>query len=467
MSPAPRAIAIVVAVVMFMGILEGTIISTALPHMARDFGVAPVDLGIGITAYLLVSAMFLPISSWVAERLGTKRVLMTAILGFALASLLCGASTTLTGFVAARALQAFFASLMVPVANLVLLRVTPKRQLVQMTAISTTPALIAPVIGPPLGGFITAALGWQYIFFINLPLAVIGIALVWRMVPDLRAEVRAAFDLRGFVLVAAALAGAVLAMERLGAQPAAWHAPALLAIAAGATGVLAMRHMRRAAAPIVPLAALRHGTFRSIAFGAGFLMRLPFMGQALLLPLFFQVGFGLSPVATGVLLLAQNLGDLLLKPIAGAAITRLGFRRALITGTTTMVVGIAGIGLLHPAMPFWLLCLALLVVGAARSIAFTGMMALTFADVDQDELAGATVLNNLANALSAALGVSLASLLVNLAVGEGGGAGSLADYRLAILCLAGVGAMAIPLFARLPRDAGAAVSGHRLGAELA
>eukprot|EP01035_Chromulina_nebulosa_P007553 gene7553-10197_t len=213
-SPAPRAIAFVVAVVMFMGILEGTIISTALPHMARDFGVAPVDLGVGITAYLLVSAMFLPISSWVAERLGTRRVLMGAILGFALASLLCGASITLTGFVAARALQAFFSSLMVPVANLVLLRVTPKRQLVQMMAISTTPALIAPVIGPPLGGFITAGLGWQYIFFINLPLAAIGIALVWRMVPDLRAEVRAAFDLRGFLLVAAALAGAVLAMLR-------------------------------------------------------------------------------------------------------------------------------------------------------------------------------------------------------------------------------------------------------------
>eukprot|EP01035_Chromulina_nebulosa_P050625 gene50625-68866_t len=130
-----------------------------------------------------------------------------------------------------------------------------------------------------------------------------------------------------------------------------------------------------------------------------------------------------------------------------------------------MVVGIAGIGLLQPAMPFWLLCIALLAVGAARSIAFTGMMALTFADVEQDELAGATVLNNLANALSAALGVSLASLLVNLAVGEGGGAGSLADYRLAILCLAVVGALAIPLFARLPRDAGAAVSGHRLSTE--
>jgi EmrB/QacA subfamily drug resistance transporter len=452
---------------MFMGILEGTIISTALPHMARDFGVAPVDLGVGITAYLLVSAMFLPISSWVAERLGTKRVLMTAILGFALASLLCGASSSLTGFVAARTLQAFFASLMVPVANLVLLRVTPKRQLVQMTAISTTPALIAPVIGPPLGGFITAAVGWQYIFFINLPLAAVGIALVWWMVPELRAEVRAAFDLRGFVLVSAALAGAVLAMEQLGAHPASWHVPALLAVAAGVTGALAVRHLRRATSPIVPLAALRHATFRSIAFGAGFLMRLPFMGQALLLPLYFQVGFGLSPVATGVLLLAQNLGDLMLKPIAGAAITRMGFRRALVTGTTTMIAGIAAIALLDPAMPFWLLCLVLLVVGAARSIAFTGMMALTFADVDHGELAGATVLNNLANALSAALGISFASLLINVAVGDGGGAGSLADYRRAILCLAAVGAVAIPLFARLPRDAGAEVSGHRPGTEFA
>ncbi|WP_428334807.1 MFS transporter [Novosphingobium sp.] len=456
----PRTIALVVAVVMFMGILEGTIISTALPQMARDFGVPAVDLGVGITAYLLVSAMFLPISSWIAERLGTRRVLIGAIVGFAAASLLCGASHSLPAFVAARALQAFFGSLMVPVANLVLLRVTPKRDLVQMTAISTTPALIAPVVGPPLGGFITAAAGWQFIFWVNVPLAIVGVALVWRLVPDLYADARVEFDRRGFLLVAAALAGCVLALDRLAAHPAAWAGPALLAGFAIVVGSLAVRHLRRVPTPIVPLIALRHATFRSVAFGAGFLMRLPFMGQALLLPLYFQLGFGLSPLATGLILLSQNLGDLMLKAIAGKALRRLGFRLALTAGTATMMGTFAAVVLLDPRMPLWLLCLAMLGVGAGRSIAFTAMVALAFADVEEREIGGATVLNNLANALSAALGISLASLVLNYTTGGTGGVATLADYRIAILVLAGVGMAAIPLFARLPRGAGAEVSGH-------
>ena len=461
-APVPRTIALIVAVVMFMAILEGTVIATALPAMARDFAVDPIDMGVGITAYLLVSAMFLPISSWIAERLGTRRVLAASIVGFALASLLCGMSPTLEAFVAARALQAFCASLMVPVGNLVLLRVTPKRDLVQMMAISTTPALIAPVIGPPIGGFITATAGWPFIFFINLPLAAIGVTLVLRLIPDLKATTPRVFDGKGFALVAAALAGAVFALDRLGAHPTAWHGPAAIGVAALVIGMVAVRHLRRASAPLIPLVALRHRTFRSIAFGAGFLMRLPFMGQALLLPLYFQVGFGLSPVVTGILLLAQNLGDLILKPIAGRALRALGFRVALTFGTTTMMAAFAGLALLGPDMSLWTLSGVMLVVGMARSIAFTAMMALSFADVEDAELGGATVINNLANALSAAMGISLAALLLNAA--RGAGPETLADYRVAILGLAAIGALAIPLFARLPRDAGAEVSGHRLRA---
>ena len=445
---------------MFMGILEGTVIATALPFMAHDFRVMPVDLSAGITAYLLVSSVFLPISSWVADKLGTRRVLVWAIGGFALSSLLCGLCQGLPGFVAARAVQAFFSALMVPVGNLVLLRLTPKRDLVAITAISTTPALIAPVIGPPLGGFITAALGWRYIFFLNLPLAALGIALVWRLVPDLKRPDTPAFDRKGFVLVAAALSGLVYALDRLGADPQHWGAALVLGLSAGLLGALALRHMRRTSEPLVPLDAMRHLTFRNTAFGAGFLMRLPFMGQSLLLPLYFQIGFGLSPVVTGMLLLAQNVGDLALKPWAGKAITALGFRLSLTAGTAVMMLAMGALALLQPEWPLWALGAAMLVSGMARSIAFTGMMSLTFADVARKDLGGATVVNNLATSLSAAAGISLAALLVNASAGTA--AAGLADYRLAVLVLAGVGLIAVPLFARLPKDAGAEVSGHRV-----
>jgi len=209
---------------------------------------------------------------------------------------------------------------------------------------------------------------------------------------------------------------------------------------------------------------LRHLTFRQIAFGAGFLMRLPFMGQSLLLPLYFQVGFGLSPFVTGMLLLAQNAGDLMLKPIAGKAIGAMGFRLSLSTGTAVMMAGMGGLALITPAWPLWAMAAAMVASGMARSIAFTGMMALSFADVSRDELGGATVVNNLANALSASAGISLAALLVNGSAGAG--VAGLGDYRLGIGLLAAVGALAVPIFARLPKDAGAEVSGHRVTMDL-
>jgi len=454
----PKPVALIVALIMFMALLEGTVIATALPQMARDFGVAPSAMGISITSYLLVSATFLPASSWIAERFGARRVLTLSIAGFALASLLCGASTTLGFFILARMFQAFCSSLMMPVGNLVLLRVTPKRQLVQMMAISTTPALLAPVIGPPLGGFLTQAAGWPSIFFINIPLALIGIVMVRRLIPAF-ASTAPGFDLKGFVLVGGSLVCTIYAFDRIGAHPDGWASDLPLLIAGAIAGVAALFHLRRSPAPLVPLIALRHRSFTSVAFGAGFLMRLPFMGQALLLPLAFQLGFGFSPAGAGLLLLANNLGDLALKPFVGRVIRWCGFRAALTFGTAAMMLGIAATALLHPSWPFWLLLAAMAAIGMARSVAFTAMASLAFADVQSEELPGASVLSSIGNSLSAAIGISLSALFLNIA--QQGQEPQLADYRLAILCLAGMGMLSIPLFARLPRTVGATVSGHK------
>lgn len=453
----PRAAAILVAFIMFLSILEATVIATALPDMARDFGVAASELGIGITAYLMVSTAFLPLSSWIALRLGPRRVLTASVLGFGVASLLCSQSPTLATFVAARALQALCSSLMTPVGNLVLLRITPKHRLVEMLAISTTPALIAPVIGPPLGGLLTEAFGWPSIFLINLPLTLLGALLTRRLLPHLPPQ-RMKFDAIGFVLIAASLSLLIYGLDRLGAHPDALALPLLLITCGALAGLVAYRWLRHARGGLVPLDALRHHTFRAIAFGPGMLMRLPHMGLALVLPLFFQLAFGLSPATAGVLLLANNLGDLAVKPFISRILRAIGFRKGLIGGTAMMMAATASVAAFPLSMPVWLMALAMAVVGMARSVPFTGMMSLAFADVEADELAGANVLNSIGNALSAAIGISLGALFLNLPIGQTGPADPL-PYRAALLALSAIGAGAVFLFMRLPENAGASVTG--------
>lgn len=461
----PRKVAIIVAFVMFLSILEATVIATALPAMARDFRVAPSELGTGITVYLLVSTTFLPLSSWAAQRLGPRRVLVASLLGFGGASLLCSFSTSLGMFIATRALQALCSSLMTPVGNLVLLRVTPRHRLVEMLAISTTPALIAPVIGPPLGGFLTQTLGWQSIFLINLPLTVVGAVLVLRMIPHI-APRSAPFDPASFLLIAAAITALIYGLDRLGTHPRQPLVPCLTIAGGAVLGLWAYRHLAARPDGFLPLTALRHRSFRSIAFGAGMVMRVPFMGQALVLPLFFQLAFGLSPGSTGVLLLANNLGDLALKPVVARVIRATGFRMALAVGTAMMMGSLAGLALLDAGAPFWAMALAMMGVGMARSVPFTGMVSLAFADVAQDELPGAVVLNSIGNALSAAIGISLGALVLNLPFGTSAG-DMAAPYRLAMLVLAGIGLCAVPLFARLPAATGARITGLRVAEGLA
>lgn len=453
--PDPRMIAIMVAFIMFLSILEATIIATALPDMARDFRISPSELGIGITAYLLVSTACLPLSSWLAQKLGPRRVLAIAVLGFGVASLLCSLSTTLALFVTARSLQAFCSSLMAPVGNLILLRMTPTHRLVEMLAISTTPALVAPVIGPPLGGFLTEAFGWQSIFLINLPLALVGSVLVLRLIPSISPQ-PTRFDPLGFVLIASALTMLIYGFDRLGAHPDSPSFPTLMLVGGAAIGLLSYRHLRRHPDSLVALDALRHRTFRSIAFGAGMLMRIPFMAQALVLPLCFQLAFNLSPGAAGLLLLANNLGDLVLKPIVGRVIRLTGFRASLAWGTGLMMGTMAALALLDAKTPFWLMALTMFTAGLARSVPFTGMVSIAFADVAQEELPGAIVLNSIGNAMSAAVGISLGALFLNLPF-----ATEIQDeaspYRLALVSLALLGFGAVPLFARLPAGAGAKI----------
>ncbi|MFH7115904.1 MFS transporter [Klebsiella pneumoniae] len=405
--------ALLVAGAFFMEFLDGTVIATALPDMARDFGVTAVELNIGISAYLITLAVLIPASGWIADRFGARAIFTLALAIFTLASVFCGLSTEVHIFVAMRILQGVGGALMVPVGRLAVLRTTPKHQLIKAIATLTWPALVAPIIGPPLGGFITRYASWHWIFFINVPLGLAAIILSLRIIPDIRETERRSFDLSGFITTSVAMVSLVTAMERLGdRQPQIWPTLALAALGFGCL-LYSIRHFRRAAAPMVRLDALQVPTFRVTMYG-GSLFRASISAVPFLLPLLFQVGFGMDPFHSGLLMLAVFVGNLPIKPATTPLIRWLGFRRLLLINGALNVCSLLACALLTPQTPVWAIMLILYLGGVFRSIQFTGVSTLAFADVPAAQMSDANTLFSTASQLAVGLGITLGAIGIRL-----------------------------------------------------
>ena len=405
--------ALLVAGAFFMEFLDGTVIATALPDMARDFGVTAVELNIGISAYLITLAVLIPASGWIADRFGARAIFTLALAIFTLASVFCGLSTEVHIFVAMRILQGVGGALMVPVGRLAVLRTTPKHQLIKAIATLTWPALVAPIIGPPLGGFITRYASWHWIFFINVPLGLAAIILSLRIIPDIRETERRSFDLSGFITTSVAMVSLVTAMERLGdRQPQIWPTLALAALGFGCL-LYSIRHFRRAAAPMGRLDALQVPTFRVTMYG-GSLFRASISAVPFLLPLLFQVGFGMDPFHSGLLVLAVFVGNLTIKPATTPLIRWLGFRRLLLINGALNVCSLLACALLTPQTPVWAIILILYLGGVFRSIQFTGVSTLAFADVPAAQMSDANTLFSTASQLAVGLGITLGAIGIRL-----------------------------------------------------
>lgn len=404
---------LLVAGAFFMEFLDGTVIATALPDMARDFGVTAVELNICISAYLITLAVLIPASGWIADRFGARAIFTLALAIFTLASVFCGLSTEVHIFVAMRILQGVGGALMVPVGRLAVLRTTPKHQLIKAIATLTWPALVAPIIGPPLGGFITRYASWHWIFFINVPLGLAAIILSLRIIPDIRETERRSFDLSGFITTSVAMVSLVTAMERLGdRQPQIWPTLALAALGFGCL-LYSIRHFRRAAAPMVRLDALQVPTFRVTMYG-GSLFRASISAVPFLLPLLFQVGFGMDPFHSGLLVLAVFVGNLTIKPATTPLIRWLGFRRLLLINGALNVCSLLACALLTPQTPVWAIMLILYLGGVFRSIQFTGVSTLAFADVPAAQMSDANTLFSTASQLAVGLGITLGAIGIRL-----------------------------------------------------
>lgn len=457
LSPA----ALLVAGAFFMEFIDGTVIATALPDMAKTFGVEAVALNIGISAYLITLAVLIPASGWIADRFGARNVFSLALAIFTIASILCGLSTSVEMFVGMRILQGIGGALMVPVGRLAVLRTTPKHQLITAIATLTWPALVAPIIGPPLGGFITHYADWRWIFFINVPLGIMAILLALRVIPNIREEERRPFDLPGFIATSVAMVSLVYAMENLGAEQPQGVLTGGLLVLGGLTLAFTLRHFRRAQWPMIRLDALQVPTFRVTMYG-GSLFRASISAVPFLLPLLFQVGFGMDPFHAGLLVLAVFAGNLTIKPATTPLIRWLGFKKLLLINGALNVLALLACAFLTSATPVWLTFVVLFLGGVFRSVQFTGVSTLAFADVPSPQMSYANTLFSTATQLAVGLGITLGAIGIRIGehvsewlhiTGVEGISFRLAFVFIALICLVG-------LFdtLRLTRDAGSTVS---------
>ena len=454
-----RLIALVVAVTFFMENLDATVIATALPTMAAAFGVTPVDMNIGITAYILAVAIFIPLSSWIADRFGARRVFAGAIIVFTFASLLCGLSQSLEMFVFARVLQGIGGALMVPVGRLAVLRNTDKKDLVKMIAIITWPGLVAPILGPLAGGLIVTHASWPWIFYVNLPLGALAlIAALW-LVPEGRETSVRTFDAKGFVLLAGACVALLGGLEWLGSQAGEMLIPGGGLVAAGLLlAAWAAHHCRHHTNALLPLGILSINTFRVSIYG-GSLFRLAISALPFLLPLLFQVAFGLSPVDAGLLVLAVFAGNLAMKPFTTAIMQRYGFRKVLLVNGVIGVVSIAACATFTAQTPFALIAAVLFVGGLSRSMQFTCYNSIGFADVPKPRMSEASALFSMSFQLAMGMGVTVAALLLRASMTVQGheAQAQVGDFRVAFVGVALLGIVALVDVYRLPARAGESV----------
>ncbi|MFN4210247.1 MAG: MFS transporter [Devosia sp.] len=455
-----RVTPLILAVALFMEQMDSTVIATSLPAIAADIGTEPIALKLALTAYFVALAIFIPISGWMADRFGAKNIFRLAILVFMLGSLACSFSFSLESFVVSRFFQGIGSSMMTPVGRLLLVRSTPRSELVGAMAWLTIPALLGPLTGPLIGGFLTTYLSWHWIFWINIPIGIAGIILagIFLKVPDARSP--RPIDAVGFILAGIAFAGCVfgLSVVSLPALPLVYG---YLTIAIGAvSGIFYFLHAKRTTFPLLDPALLRHKLFRASILGGSF-FRIGVGAVPFLLPLMLQLGFGLNPFQSGAITFVSAIGAIMSKFIAERVFARFGFPRIL--GFAALFGGllIAAQGLFSIDTPIPVMMAVLLAGGVLRSVFFTGTNALGYADVSDEEASQATAIVAVCQQLSIAFGVAVAGGILEVSTRMHGGELSLFDFQLAFFVVGGLSALAGLIYWRLPADAGHDVSGHK------
>jgi EmrB/QacA subfamily drug resistance transporter len=457
-----RLIPLIVATALFMENMDSTVIATSLPAIAADIGTSPLTLKLAITSYLLSLAVFIPASGWTADRFGARAVFSIAIAVFMIGSIGCALSSSVTDFVIARIVQGAGGAMMTPVGRLVLLRSIDKSALVNAMAWVTVPALIGPVIGPPLGGFITTYFTWHWIFLINIPIGLIGIFMALRYIDPIRSEDPERFDLYGLILAGIGLGGIAFGLSVAGLNLLPWTVVVGLIVVGSISMTLYVIHARRTASPVLDFTLLRLPTLRASIIG-GFLFRLGIGALPFLLPLLMQVGFGLSPFKSGLVTFASAVGAMGMKTLAARIIRTFGFRNIMTINAVVSSVFLAACALFTASTPLLLIMIILVVGGFFRSLQFTAINTVAYAEVEPAEMSRATTLVSVNQQLAVSAGVAVGAFSVESAmmlhhVGEL----SAADFAPAFIVVAIISAVSAWFFYKMPVDAGHQVSGRRM-----
>ncbi len=457
-----RLIPLIVATALFMENMDSTVIATSLPAIAADIGTSPLNLKLAITSYLLSLAVFIPASGWTADRFGARAVFSIAIAVFMVGSIGCALSSSVTHFVIARILQGVGGAMMTPVGRLVLLRSIDKSALVNAMAWVTVPALVGPVIGPPLGGFITTYFSWHWIFLINIPIGLLGIFMALRYIDPIRSEDPERFDLYGLVLAGIGLGGIAFGLSVAGLNLLPWTVVVALIAVGSISMTLYVIHAKRTASPVLDFTLMRLPTLRASIIG-GFLFRLGIGALPFLLPLLMQVGFGLSPFKSGLVTFASAVGAMGMKTLAARIIRTFGFRNIMTINAVVSSVFLAACALFTAATPLLLIMILLVVGGFFRSLQFTAINTVAYAEVEPAQMSRATTLVSVNQQLAISTGVAVGAFSVETTmmlhhVTEL----SAADFAPAFLAVAFISAVSAYFFYKMPVDAGHQVSGRRM-----
>ena len=446
-----RGLLWLVAAAFFMQSLDSTVVNTAVPAMAEALRVTPLGMRTALTSYVLTLAILIPASPWLCDRLGTRRVFGIAIVVFGAGSLLCGLAQTLPQLVAARVLQGVGGASLMPVGRYVLVRSIAKREFVRAMSTVATFGLLGSVLGPLLGGALVEFTSWRLIFLINVPVAIAGVWMNQRDMPDYRLDHANRFDLFGFLLFAAASALLLTASELAGSKPVPWAHIGLCSVIAVLLGAVYVWHSRRTEYPVADLALLR---VRSVwvSLAGGLFTRLGISGMFLLLVLFLQVGCGWSPLMAGLMMVPQALGSIAAKWAVNRALVHYGYRRLLLGNTLIVAMLLASFALLGPTTPVWVIAALTFCYGCFTGLQYTTMNTLIYNDLDIKHASMASSMASTVQYLAMSFGIALSTLLMEAMLRGHAHEDYVVAFRWTVLLLGAITAAASRVFSRLRHD---------------